>query len=142
MAPHVGHTALSAVAGSVTVDWYDDALADRKGFAAFPRGSPRQSWLPPLLVPSSRECSPVIQSLVAPPLQDMRNIPLQRKGRVSHGHALMNAPSRVPPTIGGTPAKRSNVNFGQRIYGHSTTDALASVTAASGVHVVLKTFAA
>ena len=35
MAPHVGHTALSAVAGSVNVDWSDDALADLNRFAAF-----------------------------------------------------------------------------------------------------------
>ena len=35
MAAHVGHAAIPSVAGSVDVDWSDDALADLDRFAAF-----------------------------------------------------------------------------------------------------------
>ena len=35
MAAHVGHAAIPPVAGSVDLDWSDDALADLDRFAAF-----------------------------------------------------------------------------------------------------------
>ena len=35
MAPHVGHAAISPVAGPIDLDWSEDALADLDRFAAF-----------------------------------------------------------------------------------------------------------
>lgn len=35
MAPHVGHAAIPPVAGSIDLDWSEDALADLDRFAAF-----------------------------------------------------------------------------------------------------------
>ena len=35
MAAHVGHAAIPPVAGSIDLDWSDDALADLDRFAAF-----------------------------------------------------------------------------------------------------------
>ena len=71
MAPHVGHTAVSAVAGSVTVDWSDDALADLNRFASF-------------LEDHSPELAPVVADAIVARIELLSRHP--KLGRPIAGH--------------------------------------------------------